>query len=309
MNYTTKRRDTQALKYHIADQEFDLAKNLFGLTEGRNSREHNQPCPICRDGTDRFWFNPEKRTFHCRKCGFGGDIIALAEKVFGLQFSEAFDKIADTAGYADGVTHISQPIAGVMKTVQEGRSLPHFEVFPLDANSPVFKATAKYRPDISFDDYQRAGAKLFQAGIAIPMFDNEGTLSGWVRYLKDGTKKNSFNSKSGIVGIDTIRNLQSRKPAKAVFKTAGVSDYLALQGMISRLGFGNDYYAFTNGAGESEKPDKFEPLLRQALEGKTVVVIQDNDEAGEAGALRWAESFAGYAQAFRGFAFITVGLP
>ena len=129
------------------------------------------------------------------------------------------------------------------------------------------------------------------------MFDNDGVLSGWVRYLTDGTKKILKGSKSGIVGADAIRNLRTRKPVKVVFKTAGISDYLCLAGKISRLGLEADYYTFTNGAGEMEKPDKFEPLLRPALERNTVVVIQDNDEAGEAGALRWAEAIAGYAQA------------
>ena len=35
--------------------------------------------------------------------------------------------------------------------------------------------------------------------------------------------------------------------------------------------------------------------MRPALTGKSVGVIQDNDEAGESGALRWAESIAEYA--------------
>ena len=59
--------------------------------------------------------------------------------------------------------------------------------------------------------------------------------------------------------------------------------------MIERLGLEADYYSFTNGAGEGELPGKFDALLRPALEGGTVGVIADNDEAGAAGALRWAE--------------------
>jgi hypothetical protein len=65
--------------------------------------------------------------------------------------------------------------------------------------------------------------------------------------------------------------------------------------VIERLGLENDYYAFTNGAGEGEDPDKFEPLLRPALSGQSVGVIQDNDAAGETGAQRWAEAIAEYA--------------
>jgi hypothetical protein len=300
-------RSVNALKQHIRGREFDIAKELFGMTDGDNRKEHNQPCPVCREGTNRFWFSPERRTFHCRKCGFGGDIIRLAEKVFDLTFREAFDKIANAAGYVDGATHISHVVNEIKKAVQEGKPiLPTLDTWRLDAESPIYKATAAHRPDITFDDYQRAGAKLFREGIAIPMFDNDSVLSGYVRYFQSGGKPKLIG-KSGIVGVDAIYNLRIAKPAKVVFKTAGVSDYLVLSGVIDRLvavslasddrhhNLTDDFYAFTNGAGENEKPDKFESLLRPALEGKTVIVIQDNDEAGEAGALRWAESIAEYA--------------
>jgi hypothetical protein len=85
-----------------------------------------------------------------------------------------------------------------------------------------------HRPDITFADYRRAGAKLFREGIAIPIFDNDGVTSGWVRYFTDGSKTNSKGSTSGIVGIDSIFNLRTAKSAKIIFKTAGVSNYLAL---------------------------------------------------------------------------------
>ena len=65
--------------------------------------------------------------------------------------------------------------------------------------------------------------------------------------------------------------------------------------MIERLGLADDYYAFTNGAGENELPGKFDPILRPALEGGAVGVIADNDEAGENGAQRWAEHLSTYA--------------
>ena len=177
------------------------------------------------------------------------------------------------------------------------------DTFPLNADSPIYKATAAHRPDILFDDYQRIGAKLYhfqkddwtEKGIAIPMFDCASVLSGWVRYTTGGKKKISEGAKSGIVGIDAIYNLRIAKQAKIVFKTAGVSDYLILSGRIAALGLENDYYAFTNGAGENELPDKFDALLRPALTGQAVGVIQDNDEPGETGALRWAEHIAEYA--------------
>jgi len=279
-------RSVKALKDRISERVFDIAKQLFGLTDGDNRKEHNQPCPVCREGTNRFWFSPDRRTFHCRKCMFGGDIINLAEKVFGFSFVEAFDRVANVAGCIDLIpNHVEAP------PVQ-------LDTFRLDADSPIYKATAAHRPDITFDCYQRAGAILFRSGIAIPMFDYKGTRIGWVQYFADGRKQTLKGDNRGIpavVGVDTIFNLRTAKSAKIIFKTAGVSDYLVLSGVIDRLGLADDFYCFTNSNGESEKPDKFEALLRPALTGKAVGVIQDNDSAGETGALRWAESIAEYA--------------
>jgi len=100
-------RSVNALKESIREREFDLAKNLFGLTDGKNNKEHNQGCPIC-GGKDRFWFNPKSRTFHCRQCGFGGDIIALYRHVHGVDFGTAFDRIAESAGYIDGTLPVNK---------------------------------------------------------------------------------------------------------------------------------------------------------------------------------------------------------
>ena len=93
---------------------------------------------------------------------------------------------------------------------QRAAPVPFLDTWRLDATSPVFQATAAHRPDILFDDYQRAGAKLFRDGIAIPMFDNDGVMSGWVRYFQNGGKPKLIG-KSGIVGVDAIYNLRTAK--------------------------------------------------------------------------------------------------
>ena len=80
----------RAVKSHISGRELYYAQQIIGLTDGKNPRdhEHHQPCPVC-GGNDRFWFNPVKQTFHCRRCGISGDLIALVEKVRGVSFIEA----------------------------------------------------------------------------------------------------------------------------------------------------------------------------------------------------------------------------
>jgi hypothetical protein len=300
------------LKKFIAGREIELAKQLGIVVDGIG-KEHKQYCPFCRGTSGRRFYirTGEKTTFHCRqKCFKGGDIFTLYMAAHNVGFQTAKQQIADTAGYVAGVSHFSQAPAVTDKNVHN--PVPSLDTFPLNADSPIYKATAAHRPDILFEDYQRAGAKLYhfqkddwtEKGIAIPMFDCASVLSGWVRYTTGGKKKISEGAKSGIVGIDAIYNLRIAKQAKIVFKTAGVSDYLILSGRIAALGLENDYYAFTNGAGENELPGKFDALLIPALTGQVVRVIQDNDSPGEAGALRWAEHFAEYAADVR-----IVGLP
>lgn len=281
-------RNVNALKQEIAHRVFDIAKQLFGLTDGNNPHdpEHHQPSPIpgSASDTDGFWFSPQTKIFHDRQTGFKGDIFALVEKIHNVGFKEAFDIVANAAGFV---------------TPTEWKVTYQFETSELKEDSPIFKKVQSHRPDITFETYRRVGAVLYRcgndSGVAIPMFANDGQQTGWVRYGVDGSKKNSKGSKSGIVGTQARDALLGKQAAKIIFKTAGVSDYLILLQRIREAGLESDFYAFTTAAGEGESPAKFDPLLRLALQGKTVAVIQDNDEAGIAGANRWAGHLAKYA--------------
>jgi hypothetical protein len=297
MNCTPKQSgiNIDELKRHLKDtgQTFSLMLRIGGIAEGKGI-DHSQPCPHC-EGNNRFWYSREYERCYCRKCkpnGEGFDIFALVQHHRSIGFKEAVELIALESEFE--TLHVRHAVNEVKKAVQENKPILCLDTFHLDPDSPIYKTTAAHRPDITFDDYKLAEAKLFRDGIAIPMFDHAGVLSGHVRYFQTGGKPKLIG-KSGIVGQDAIYNLRVAKQAKIIFKTAGVSDYLVLSGIIARLGLEADYYCFTNGAGENELPDKFEPLLKPALAGLSVGVIQDNDEVGEKGALRWGESIAEYA--------------
>jgi len=289
-------RNSNGLKDHIRENEFSIAKQLIGLTDGKTSKdkECHQPCPCC-GGHDRFWFNPKNRTFHCRQCDIGGDIFDLIGKVHSISFTEACGIIADHVGYGNATGCVQR-----QNTKQKGtKPAPQLSTSALEENCTVFKTAQAYRPEITFDTYHRVGAKLFRfgqgEGIAIPMFSCDGSQSGWVRYCTDGTKKNSLGSISGTVGTLARDALLSKRKVKIWFKTAGVSDCLILTQQIAEAGLDADYTTFTSGAGENEHPEKFGIILRPALTGQTVGVIQDNDETGARGAQRWAEHIAEYA--------------
>ena len=48
------------------------------------------PCPVC-GGRDRFSIAPRRGLFHCRRCGTGGDGIALVRHVLGCDLKAALD--------------------------------------------------------------------------------------------------------------------------------------------------------------------------------------------------------------------------
>jgi hypothetical protein len=86
-------------------------------------------------------------------------------KAHCVDFNTAKQQIADTAGY---ISH------KIKKAVSEGKPLPStLDTFRLDADSSIYKATAKHRSDILFEDYQIAGAKLFRHGIEGEFFYHE----------------------------------------------------------------------------------------------------------------------------------------
>ena len=279
------------------NQTFAIMRRLGGLMDGTGN-DRSQPCPFC-GGTNRFRFSADCGKCYCRRCKPDGEGYSVYDVVMHCQdctFEEALTLVAEASDY----TSADCPDDTQTETPQRKPApIETFETFPLDKKSPVFKAAAKYRSEIPFAIYKRAGAKLYWDGIAIPMYANDGTLSGWVRYGRDNSKRLTPGSKSGIVGEDALDALLQKRSAKVVFKTAGVSDYLALTRVIAEAESEDDLYAFTNGAGEGEIPDKFESILRPALEDKTVVVIADNDDAGTKGAQKWAAFFAKFARSVR----------
>ena len=276
-----------------ADIVFEGCKVLCRwLTDGESDREphkRKQPCPNC-GGHDRFRYSPEYKRFFCNQCkpkgGWDGIMLVKSFGDYGeLTHMEATQLLAEATGYGND---------NALPTEQKQSDKPKPKLllsarYYLKEDSGVFREVYEHRPQIDFNAYEGAGAEAFSDGrgngIAIPMFGNDGELSGYVRYYTNGGKPmNAAGSKSGIVGTDSIQNLLQKRQAKIVFLTAGVSDRLTLSGAIAKARLEDGYYAFTTGGGESEKFEKFDSLLRSALEGKTIAVIVDNDEAGEKGA-------------------------
>ncbi|MFH0957070.1 MAG: AAA family ATPase [Pseudomonadota bacterium] len=59
------------------------------------------PCPVCKDGEDRFVIWTDKNRAWCRRCGWAGDDIQLLIDVDGLSFQEAIEKAGRTEKLRD----------------------------------------------------------------------------------------------------------------------------------------------------------------------------------------------------------------
>ena len=94
-------RDFQGLKAHTRGEEFSLAQQIIGLSEGKDNKEHHQPCPVpgCDSDDDGFYFRPDNGTFQCRKCGCGRDLVALVAATQRISQAEAYDIVVAASGY------------------------------------------------------------------------------------------------------------------------------------------------------------------------------------------------------------------
>ena len=294
-----------------ADQDrlFAACQTLCGwLSDGVSEQEQHkrkQPCPNC-GGEDRFRFAPEldRPHFFCNHCKptGGWDGIALVEEFADggkLTHREAVRLLAESIGYeTEASSHTSE-----RKQNEEPKMT--LQTCKLVENSATFRAVQAHRPEISFEAYERAGAVGFSddrgLGIAVPHFDNSGNLTTFTRfYARGGKPMNLKGLKSGIVGADARDALLSQRQVRtAVIKCAGISDCMTMSDLINDDGLEGEHYVFTNGAGEGENPTKFDAILCPALEGQNVVVIADNDAAGEKGAQKWAGHLATYAKDVR----------
>lgn len=100
----------------------------FGLSERHLSGKHG-PCPICRDGKDRFRFDDKegRGTYYCSACG-AGDGVQLVQKLTGLAFPDLARKIEALAGLVQpGVTRpersVEDKLAVVRRVWGEARKL------------------------------------------------------------------------------------------------------------------------------------------------------------------------------------------
>ena len=148
-------------------------------------------CPFHQEKTPSFSVNPVKQFFHCFGCGVGGDVFHFLEKIEGLSFSEALQRLAERGG-------ISLPAMENQRR-RTGRSESD-EIYRLnEAAAAYFHHNLLKRPEGA-----RALSYLEGRGItiaAMKKFSIGYALPGWDHFLKAVGKRfsTSLLEKSGLV--------------------------------------------------------------------------------------------------------------
>ncbi|MFL6130494.1 MAG: DNA primase [Mycobacteriales bacterium] len=87
-------------------------------------------CPFHDEKSPSFNVTPARRLWHCFGCGLGGDAIAFVQRVDGLSFAEAVERLADRAGvqlrYEQGGAAPSRPQGQRTRLVEANRVAAEF---------------------------------------------------------------------------------------------------------------------------------------------------------------------------------------
>lgn len=258
----------------------------------------HHPCPRCPDGgKDRFrMIDIDAGALFCNQCRNKncGDGFSAIEWLTGCEFKDALVKVAEHLG-------IKPP-----KKNDPAKDL-EFESW----NSTFAGMFLQRQTGITEAELQNAGARIAKykkkfTVLALPIIGktlNTEKPVGWVimncledtlpTYDKNGnprgsvTKKITYGSGNGLVGLWAIKQLKLAKVAALAWKCEGITDMLAIQSAIP-ASLKLTHVVVTNSSGTNQSPGWMADLLAKV----DCNVIHDADEPGQAGAKSWANEIA-----------------
>lgn len=300
------RIDTDALKH---DHPVEEVVERYGIELRQSGCALIGRCPFHEDGgRPNLYVYPSTRSWYCYRCGIGGDVIRLVERIEGIGFREAVSRLADERPHAS-------PIGGCSR----GRTIPRPNRRPawgpgeraclaaaveLYQNRLLSDAVARaylrgrglgrdiiedcrlgYAAGDELVDYLRWRRLSIHAAMRIGLLSRDGRefLSGRVVVpeIREGQVVwligrtiDPDDDRPKYLGLPGSKPLLGWEPAKdsaEVFLVEGVFDWLTL------LKWGYPALALV---GTHVRPAALEALRRF----QRILLLLDNDEAGQAAA-------------------------
>jgi len=94
----------------------------YGLKTEKRGKDFFTSCPFHEDDKPSLSVTPGKNLFHCFSCGEKGNVYQLVQKLDGVSFPEAFDKVSGLQGLkpiytepVQQVTYTEEQLSQVLK--------------------------------------------------------------------------------------------------------------------------------------------------------------------------------------------------
>lgn len=214
----------------------------------RSGQEFVGLCPFHKERTPSFSVNPGKRIWKCFGCDKGGDVIAFAKEIHSMSFQDALQSVADFSN----VVAPKNGNGAARANVAPARAIP--EAMPEER-----RHTATYR-------YQNAeGAELFQVWRFEP--GRNGRKKDFSQVYTDETGQQVWKKHPHPV----LYRLPEVLAAAEVVLVEGEKDADTVREKLGMVG--------TTPPGGSSAG--FDTGMVEALAGRRVFLVPDNDAPGE----------------------------
>ena len=273
---------------HLPGQLDSIARDLFTVKEER-AGELIGLCPVHKDKTPSFSYNPSKDVCHCFACGFKGDIIKLWATVNGYgDEKEGFVAFCETFGISDNLDYTGPkaPPAAEQPPLNEAYGLlgglPEDWVKKLERIRGWSPGAMNYLGLKQQTHYQEKNTgKIKQLKnperVAIPIRDDDGHVRN-IRLYKPGGGQDkipkiiSWGAKYGEARLFP----QAPREGGTVLLCEGESDTICA--------ISNGFNAIT----QTTKPKKWNKDQLAKFKDRDVVIAFDADQPG----VMYAEKYA-----------------
>lgn len=246
----------------------------YGVTLKQRGRDLLGLCPFHKERTPSFTVTPEKQLYKCFGCEAGGDVFEFVKRAEPCTFEEAVREVAERIGMVDHPVveqfRARQVSAAPVEAKAAKVEMKHVATYPyVDERGELLYEVLRYEP------VGGEGKKTFKQRRRHPVTgDMVNGINEGVYAYRNGEYWPAREGESGEA-LEAVRRVLYRLPevlaAKVVVYVEGEKDVAT----VEALGF----TATTNSGGaKSPWSDEY----AEALAGRTVVVMPDQDDPGKA---------------------------